>query len=110
MTAQRLKEGVFTELFHRRPVDPGLVRQALGAFEKEVVALAFYWLGLGNREEYTAIMREVLKGFPRLAEDILRRVPIEETLGDIWELYGISEAGDKAIDSVALGQFSEDQL
>jgi acyl-CoA synthetase (AMP-forming)/AMP-acid ligase II len=55
-------------------------------------------------------MREVLKGFPRLAEDILRRVPIEETLGDIWELYGISEAGDKAIDSVALGQFSEDQL
>ena len=109
MTAQTPKEGVFTELFHRRPVDPGLVRQALGAFEKEVVDLAFYWLRLGNREGYTAIMREVLKGFPRLAENPLRRVPIHGSWGDLWELYGISEAGDKAIDSVVLGQFSEDQ-
>ena len=109
MTAQTPKEGVFTELFHRRPVDPGLVRQALGAFEKEVVDLAFYWLGLGNREGYTAIMREVLKGFPRLAENPLRRVAIDGSWGDLWELYGISEAGDKAIDSVVLGQFSEDQ-
>jgi hypothetical protein len=109
MTAQTPKEGVFTELFHRRPVDPGLVRQALGAFEKEVVDLAFYWLRLGNRGGYNAIMREVLKGFPRLAEDILRRVPIHGSWGDLWELYGISEAGDKAIDSVVLGQFSEDQ-
>lgn len=109
MTAQTPKEGVFTELFHRRPVDPGLVRQALGAFEKEVVALAFYWLRLGNRTEYTAIMREVLKGSSHLAENPLRRVPIDGTWGDLWELYGISEAGDKAIDSVVLGQFSEDQ-
>ena len=109
MTAQTPKEDVFTELFHRRPVDPGLVRQVLGAFEKEVVALAFYWLGTGNREGYTAIMTEVLKGFPRLAENPLRRVPIDGTWGDLWELYGISEAGDKAIDSVVLGQFMEDQ-
>ena len=109
MTAQTPKDAVFTELFHRRPVDPGLVRQALGAFEKEVVDLAFYWLRLGNRGGYNAIMREVLKGFPRLAEDILRRVPIEGTWGDLWELYGISEAGDKAIDSVVLGHFIEDQ-
>jgi hypothetical protein len=109
MTAQTPKEGVFTELFHRRPVDPGLVRQALGAFEKEVVDLAFYWLGLGNRGGYTVIMTEVLKGFPRLAENPLRRVPTEGTWGDLWELYGISEAGDKAINSVVLGQFSEDQ-
>ena len=109
MTAQTPKEGVFTELFHRRPVDPGLVRQALGAFEKEVVDLAFYWLRLGNRTEYTAIMREVLKGSSHLAENPLRRVPIDGTWGDLWELYGISEAGDKVIDSVVLGQFSEDQ-
>jgi len=93
MTAQRLKEGVFTELFHRRPVDPGLVRQALGAFEKEVVDLAFYWLGLGNRTEYTAIMREVLKGFPRLAENPLRRVPIEETLGYLGIVWNIGGGG-----------------
>jgi len=90
-------------------VDPGLVRQVLGAFEKEVVALAFYWLGLGNRAGYTAIITEVLKGCPRLAEDILRRVPVDGTWVDLWELYGISEAGDKAIDSVVLGQFMEDQ-
>lgn len=109
MTAQTPKDAVFTELFHRRPVDPGLVRQALGAFEKEVVDLAFYWLRLGNRGGYNAIMREVLKGFPRLAEDILRRVPIHGSWGDLWELYGISEAGDKAIDSVVLGHFIEDQ-
>jgi Domain of unknown function (DUF2828) len=109
MTAQIPKESVFTEVFHRRPVDPGLVRQALGAFEKEVVALAFYWLGLGNRGGYIAIMREVLKGFPRLADNPLRRVPIEGTWRDLWELYGISEAGDKAIDSVVLGHFMEDQ-
>lgn len=109
MTAQTPKEGVFTELFHRRPVDPGLVRQALGAFEKEALDLAFYWLGLGNRAEYTAIMTEVLKGFPRLADNPLRRVPVHGTWRDLWELYGISEAGDKAIDSVVLGQFMEDQ-
>jgi hypothetical protein len=109
MTAQTPKESVFTELFHRRPVDPGLVRQVLGAFEKEVVALAFYWLGTGNREGYTAIMTEVLKGFPRLADNPLRRVPVDGTWRDLWELYGISEAGDKAIDSVVLGQFMEDQ-
>ena len=109
MTAQTPKESLFTELFHRRPVDPGLVRQVLGAFEKEVVALAFYWLGLGNRGGYTAIMTEVLKGFPTLAEDILRRVPVHGTWRDLWELYEISEAGDKAIDLVVLGQFMEDQ-
>jgi hypothetical protein len=109
MTAQTPKESLFTELFHRRPVDPGLVRQVLGAFEKEAVALAFYWLGHGNRGGYTAIMTEVLKGFPTLAEDILRRVPVDGTWVDLWELYGISETGDKAIDSVVLGQFMEDQ-
>jgi hypothetical protein len=109
MTAQTPKEGVFTELFHRRPVDPGLVRQVLGAFEKEAVDLAFYWLGIGNRAGYIAIMTEVLKGFPRLADNPLRRVPLHGTWGDLWELYGISEAGDKAIDSVVLGQFMEDQ-
>ena len=54
-------------------------------------------------------MTEVLKGFPTLAEDILRRVPVDGTWVDLWELYGISEAGDKVIDSVVLGQFMEDQ-
>ena len=54
-------------------------------------------------------MTEVLKGFPTLAEHILRRVPVDGTWVDLWELYGISEAGDKAIDSVVLGQFMEDQ-
>jgi len=109
MTAQTPKESLFTELFHRRPVDPGLVRQVLGAFEKEAVALAFYWLGLGNRGGYIAIITEVLKEFPTLAEDILRRVPVDGTWVDLWKLYGISEAGDKAIDLVVLGQFMEDQ-
>jgi hypothetical protein len=54
-------------------------------------------------------MREVLKVASHLAENPLRQVPIDGTWGDLWDLYGISEAGDKAIDSVVLGQFSEDQ-
>jgi hypothetical protein len=106
---QTPKEGLFTELFHRRPVEPVLVRQVLVAFEKEVVALAFYWLGLGYRAGYHTIIREVLKGVYSLAEKALVQVPVYGTWGDLWDLYGISEAGDEVIDSVVLGQFSEDQ-
>ena len=54
-------------------------------------------------------MTEVLKGCPRLADNPLRRVPLHGTWRDLCELYGISEAGDKAIDLVILGQFMEDQ-
>ena len=54
-------------------------------------------------------MTEVLKGIPHLSEKVLIQVPKYGTWGDLWELYGTSEAGDKAIDSVVLGQFSEDQ-
>lgn len=104
---QTPKEYLFTELFHRRPVEDTLVREAFGAFQKEVVALAFYWLGLGNRSAYTAIMTEVLKG--SYAKDVVAQVPIYGTWGDVWELYGISDTVDKAIDSVVFGQFSEDQ-
>jgi hypothetical protein len=106
---QTPKEELFTELFHRRPVEPLLIRQVLGAFEKEVVGLAFYWLDLGYREGYTKILTEVLKGVPHLAEKVLVQVPVYGTWGDLWELYGISETGDNAIDSVVLGQFLEDQ-
>ena len=106
---QTPKEHLFTELFNRRPVEPLLIRQVLGAFEKEVVDLAFYWMGLGNRTGYTAIITEVLKGVPDLAEKVLIQVPKYGTWGDLWELYGTSEAGDKIIDSVVLGQFLEDQ-
>lgn len=106
---QTPKEELFTELFHRRPVEPLLIRQVLGTFEKEVVALAFYWLGLRYREGYTAIMMEVLKGVCSLAEKTLAQVPVYGSWGDLWDMYGISEAGDKVIDSVVLGQFSEDQ-
>jgi hypothetical protein len=106
---QTPKEELFTELFHRRPVEPLLIRQVLGAFEKEVVALAFYWLGLGYREGYNTIMTEVLKGICSLAEKALAQVPVYGSWGDLWDLYGISEAGDKMIDSVVVGQFSEDQ-
>ena len=101
------KEYLFTELFHRRPVAPGLVREALGAFEKEVVDLAFYWLKLGNRVEYTAIMTEVLKG--SYATEVVTKLPVYGSWEDMWELYGISDALNKAIDSIVVRQFSEDQ-
>jgi len=106
---QTPKEGLFTELFYRRPVEPGIIRGALGAFQKEVVGLAFYWMGLGKTDEYKMIVTEVLKGFPLLAQELVSQVPIYGTWGYLWELYGISEAGDKAIDSLVLIQFSEDQ-
>ena len=106
---QTPKEGLFTELFYRRPVESGIIIGALGAFQKEVVELAFYWMCLGKTDEYKMIVREVLKGFPLLAQELVSRVPIYGTWGYLWELYGISEAGDKAIDSLVLVQFSEDQ-
>jgi hypothetical protein len=90
-----------------------LVRRAFRKHPEDIVVMAFQTRdirgGKGERALFQAMMKEILAADASLAPVLIPLIPTYGRWDDVWKLYGVSSAVNKAIDEVVLQQFCEDQ-